>query len=417
MFRDTLAIEVRAGRGGDGAVAFLRERFRPKGGPGGGNGGDGGSVWLRASGQVDSLTSLSLRSYRAQDGSHGLGSQMNGRNGSDCFVEVPRGTRIYDQSTGELLADLTMEGQQFCVARGGKGGRGNAAFATATLQAPRFAETGLPGESRRLWLELALIADVGLVGYPNAGKSSLLAATTRARPLVASYPFTTLSPHLGVVERGESSFTVADIPGIIPGASQGKGLGLEFLRHIGRTRVLTYVLAVDQDPVAEFLTLKAEMSAYDPGLVQKPALIALNKVDLLGPEEIAELEASLSRFGLPVLPISALQGSGIGQLVQAWGELLAVLPKAQAPLPSSPAPKAKPEVQVATLAEGVFLVSSPNLELEVARVKGDLSDAYSYLRKIFSRYRIEERLAEAGAVPGDTVQIGEQLFTYAPEEA
>lgn len=416
MFRDTLAIEVQAGRGGDGAVAFLRERFRPKGGPGGGNGGNGGSVWLRASGQVDSLASLSLRSYRAEDGTHGLGSQMNGRHGADCLVEVPRGTRIYDQATGALLADLTAEGQQFCVAHGGEGGRGNAAFATSTLQAPRFAESGLPGEARRLWLELALIADIGLVGYPNAGKSSLLAAATRARPLVASYPFTTLSPHLGVVDAEDVTFTVADIPGIIPGASQGKGLGLEFLRHIARTRVLTYVLAADQEPAAEFLTLRSELMAFDPSLLQKPALIALNKIDLLEPATLAEHERDLSRFGLPILTISALHKTGIAPLVQAWGQLLAALPKAIAPVPAPVPPKSKPEIQVAAVAEGVFAITSPALELELGRVKGDLADAYSYLKRIFSRYRVEESLAEAGAVPGDTVQIGKQLFTYAPEE-
>ena len=234
MFQDVLVITVAAGRGGDGAVSFRREKFVPKGGPDGGDGGRGGSVYLRARGSVDSLSRLSKRTYKAEDGEHGRGSQQHGRGGEDLVIEVPRGTRVFDADTGELLADLTEEGQTVLVARGGAGGRGNMHFVTPTRQAPRFAEAGEEGEKRRLRLELMLIADVGLVGYPNAGKSSLLAAMTRAHPKIAPYPFTTQSPNLGVVEVSEEErFTLADIPGIIEGASEGKGLGLEFLRHAG----------------------------------------------------------------------------------------------------------------------------------------------------------------------------------------
>jgi GTP-binding protein len=235
MFRDVLEISVAAGRGGDGCISFRREKYIAKGGPDGGDGGDGGSIILRALGQVDSLSNLSKRVYKAENGQHGMGKGQFGRSGKDLIIEVPRGTRVYDAETGELLADLVEEGQILVAARGGRGGWGNARFVTPTRQAPRFAEAGEEGEKRRLRLELMLLADVGLVGYPNAGKSSLLAALTHAHPKIASYPFTTLSPNLGVIERNLECITMADIPGIIEGAAQGRGLGLDFLRHIART--------------------------------------------------------------------------------------------------------------------------------------------------------------------------------------
>jgi len=249
MFRDVLEISVAAGRGGDGCISFWREKYIAKGGPDGGDGGDGGSIILRALGQVDSLSNLSKRVYKAENGQHGMGKGLFGKSGKDLVIEVPRGTRVYDAETGELLADLIEEGQTLVAARGGRGGWGNTRFVTPTRQAPRFAEAGEEGQKRRLRLELMLLADVGLVGYPNAGKSSLLAALTHAHPKIASYPFTTLSPNLGVIERNLERITMADIPGIIEGAAQGRGLGLEFLRHIARTRVLLYVLDGTDQPV------------------------------------------------------------------------------------------------------------------------------------------------------------------------
>ncbi len=414
MFRDTIEITVAAGRGGDGVVSFFREKFIPKGGPDGGNGGRGGSVYLRAGHDVDSLSKLSRHHYRAEDGEHGKGKGMDGRSGKDLIIEVPLGTRVYDAETGALLADLVEEGQTVRVARGGEGGLGNAAFATPTRQAPRFALAGLPGETRRLRLELRLIADVGLVGYPNAGKSSLLRALTRARPKVASYPFTTLTPHLGVVERGLERFTMADIPGIIEGAHEGKGLGLEFLRHISRTRVLLYVLAADEDPVQALRTLREEVRAYDPDLARRPSLVALNKTDLLEEGEAALWVDELAREGLPVLAISATRGDGLEALVDTLFSLLPTLPPVELPAPK-PRREERPPIVVREVEEGVFEVDAPALEALVARVKGELWEAAEYLQKEFRRAGLEAALKARGVRAGDTVRLGGFEFEYIPE--
>ncbi|APD09443.1 MULTISPECIES: GTPase ObgE [Thermus] len=415
MFQDVLLITVAAGRGGDGAVSFRREKFVPKGGPDGGDGGRGGSVYLRARGSVDSLSELPKRTYKAEDGEHGKGSGQHGRSGRDLYIEVPRGTRVYDADTGELLGDLTQEGEVLLVARGGEGGRGNVHFVTPTRQAPRFAEAGEEGEKRRLRLELMLIADVGLVGYPNAGKSSLLAATTRAHPKIAPYPFTTLSPNLGVVELSEEArFTLADIPGIIEGASQGRGLGLEFLRHIGRTRVLLYVLDATEEPRRTLATLRQEVGAYDPALLLRPALIALNKVDLLTPKEVEAKVAELLPEGLPVLPVSALTGEGLDALKEAlWGLVQAT------PAPELPKPAFRQEVragvEVVPVAEGVYEVRAPEVERYLKRIKGDLAEAAGYLQEVFKRHGVEAALRAKGVRAGDVVRLGGMEFEYIPE--
>jgi len=416
MFRDQIEIEVTAGRGGDGVVSFFREKFIPKGGPDGGDGGRGGDVYLRASEHVDSLAKVSRRHYKAESGAHGQGGTRHGRAGEDLYIDVPLGTRVFDAETGELLADLVEPGQVVRVARGGEGGRGNAAFTSPTRQAPRFAEAGLPGEKRRLRLELLSLADVGLVGYPNAGKSSLLAALTHARPKVASYPFTTLTPNLGVVEDAEGMrrFTLADIPGIIEGASEGKGLGLEFLRHIARTRGLLFVLDASEDPEEALETLLREIKAYDPELLRRPALVALNKVDLLEEGE-AELWAdALSRFGYPVLAISAKTGEGLPALKEA---LFALLEKAPKVKPAKPKPKERVEagIRVREVEEGVFEVEAPEIERAVARIKGDLFEAMPYLHEKFKRLGLEEALRRAGVRAGDTVRVAGLEFEYIPD--
>ena len=416
-FQDVLHITVAAGKGGDGAVSFRREKFVPKGGPDGGDGGRGGSVYLRARGSVDSLSELSKRTYRAEDGEHGKGSGQHGRAGRDLVIEVPRGTRVYDADTGELLADLTEEGETVLVARGGEGGRGNVHFVTPTRQAPRFAEAGEEGERRRLRLELMLIADVGLVGYPNAGKSSLLRATTHAHPKVAPYPFTTLSPHLGVAELGEGvRLTLADIPGIIEGASQGKGLGLEFLRHIARTRVLLYVLDATEAPLEALRTLRKEVGAYDPGLLRRPSLIALNKIDLLSEEEVAAKVAELSQEGLPVLPVSALTGEGVPELLEALYALVQAAPAPELPKPT-PRREVQAGVEVVPLGEGVYEVRAPEVERYLKRIKGDLGEAAGFLQEqeIFKRHGVEAALRAKGVRAGDVVRIGGLEFEYIPE--
>ncbi|SDF30201.1 GTP-binding protein [Thermus arciformis] len=414
-FQDVLLITVAAGRGGDGAVSFRREKFVPKGGPDGGDGGRGGHVYLRAKGSVDSLSELSKRTYKAKDGEHGKGSGQHGRAGEDLYIEVPRGTRVFDADTGELLADLTEEGQTVLVARGGEGGRGNVHFVTPTRQAPRFAEAGEEGERRRLRLELMLIADVGLVGYPNAGKSSLLAATTNAHPKIAPYPFTTLSPNLGVVEVSEGErFTLADIPGIIEGASQGKGLGLEFLRHIARTRVLLYVLDALEDPLSALRTLRQEVGAYDRGLLLRPSLVALNKVDLLSPEEARAKVAELAQEGLPVLPVSALTGEGLPELLEALHALVRATPAPELPKPT-PRTLVKAGVEVVPVEEGVFEVRAPEVERYLRRLKGDLSEAAGYLQEVFKRHGVEAALRAKGVRAGDVVRLAGLEFEYIPE--
>ncbi len=414
MFRDVLEISVVAGRGGDGCISFWREKYIAKGGPDGGDGGDGGSIILRALAQVDSLSNLSKRVYKAENGQHGMGKGLFGKSGKDLVVEVPRGTRVYDAETGELLADLIEEGQTFVAAKGGKGGWGNPRFVTPTRQAPRFAEAGEQGEKRKLRLELMLLADVGLVGYPNAGKSSLLAALTHAHPKIASYPFTTLSPNLGVIERDLERITMADIPGIIEGAAQGKGLGLEFLRHIARTRVLLYVLDGADQPVQTLQTLRAELRSYDPSLLSRQGLIALNKSDLLLPDEVEALVSELSRTGLAVLPTSTQTRQGLSLLVDALFALVQAAPK---PSMAMPKPKLEfaPYIRVTQVEEGVFELEAPQVERHLDRLKGDMMEAAGYLQELFKRYRVEQALKAHGVRAGDTVRFGQHEFEYIPE--
>ncbi len=416
MFRDKIEIEVIAGRGGDGAVSFFREKYIPKGGPDGGDGGRGGDVYLRASDQVGSLAKISRRRYKAPSGGHGEGGGRAGRAGEDLWIEVPLGTRVYDAETGEIIADLVEAGQSVRVARGGEGGRGNAAFATPTRQSPRFAEAGLPGERRRLVLELLSLADVGLVGYPNAGKSSLLAAMTRAQPKVADYPFTTLVPNLGVLlsEDGLRRLTMADIPGIIEGAHEGRGLGLDFLRHIARTRLLLYTLDATEAPAEVLETLQREVEAYDPDLRRRPALVALNKVDLLEAPEVDRLVDDLTRFGLPVLPISAKTGAGLDALAQTLFALLEKAPKIR-PVTPKRRERVQAGLRVRQVEMGVFEVESPEIEQAVLRIRGDLLEAMEYLQTRFKRLGLEAALKRAGVRAGDTVRVAGLEFEYVPD--
>jgi len=315
MFVDRSVVEIIAGTGGSGSEAFRRETGVPRGGPSGGDGGKGGDVILQADSQLTTLLDYSYRRhYKAERGMHGEGKDKTGRSGEDLILRVPPGTVAYDEETDELLGELLTEGESVVIAKGGRGGRGNARFKTATNQAPRRWEPGVEGEVRMVRLELKLIADVGLVGEPNAGKSTLLAAVTAARPKVAAYPFTTLEPNLGVVQlSGFRSFVIADIPGIIEGAHEGKGLGHQFLRHIERTRVLLVMIPVDaEDLQAEYLRIRAELEAYSEDLAATPFLVGLSKVDMLGPDDpVPTIEAegalgvfalsSVARLGMPEL--------------------------------------------------------------------------------------------------------------------
>ncbi len=328
MFLDQATIFVYAGKGGDGVVAFRREAGVPHGGPSGGDGGKGGDVLLRVNPQLGTLLDYRFQQhYRAPRGEHGEGSNRTGRSGEDLVLLVPPGTVVQDADRGEPLGELLREGDELVVARGGRGGRGNARFATSTNQAPRRADPGEEGEERRITLELKLIADVGLVGEPNAGKSTLLAAVSAATPKIGDYPFTTLTPNLGVVRLSDGrSFVLADIPGIIEGAHEGKGLGLQFLRHIERTRTLAYLIPADAlDPQAEFERLRAELASYSPELAAKPHCVVFTKLDLLGEDYVPPIEAPGS-FGS--FAISAAGRLGLDALVQAWWSQLLLLRKA-----------------------------------------------------------------------------------------
>ncbi|HEY4188112.1 MAG TPA: GTPase ObgE [Polyangia bacterium] len=329
QFVDQAHIYVRGGNGGNGAVAFRREKFVPKGGPSGGDGGDGASVILRVDGGLSTLLDFRYkREYAAPSGDSGANKDRYGRGGEDLVLRVPPGTQVYDDDTEKLLADLREPGETFVAALGGKGGRGNIHFATSTDRAPRKSEPGLPGEERNLRLDLKLLADVGLLGFPNVGKSSLIARISAARPKIADYPFTTLVPNLGMVQlSNDRSFVVADIPGLIEGAHSGTGLGDRFLRHLERTRVLIHLLEVStvpgRTPLRDYETLNRELALYDPELAARPQIVALNKMDLPDVKRrFKQLAAPFKRRGIEVVGISAATGAGLTDLLeQAWRQI------------------------------------------------------------------------------------------------
>lgn len=325
MFIDTTRITVRGGNGGHGCVSFRREKYIPKGGPDGGDGGNGGSVYCEVDPQLNTLLDFAGKHlWKAVAGGGGAGANRHGKNGRDCIVRVPPGTIIYDDQRGVLLKDLVEPGERVCVARGGRGGRGNAFFKSSTNQAPRFAEEGTEGQERILRLELKLIADVGLVGKPNAGKSTLLSRMSAARPKIAAYPFTTKEPQLGIVEvTGYRRFVMADIPGLIEGAHAGAGLGDQFLRHIERTRLLVHMIDIaplDGDPVEDYHAIRRELEEYSATLADKSEIVVANKMDLTGAE--ANLRRLRKELGVPVLGISGVSGRGLDTLKDhIWREL------------------------------------------------------------------------------------------------
>jgi GTPase len=322
MFVDEAKIHVQSGRGGRGCVSFRREKFVPRGGPDGGDGGKGGDIYFRATDRLNTLQEFRhRRHFKSANGQHGKGSNKTGRSAEDLWVEVPLGTVIRDEETGEVIGDLDQEGATIVVARGGRGGRGNAHFVTSSSQAPEFAQEGEPGEERRLDLELKLLADVGLIGLPNAGKSTLLSRISAARPKIASYPFTTLTPLLGVVQLDEnSSMVVADIPGLIEGASEGHGLGLQFLRHVERTRILLHLVDVSdeqpEDPVKRFRTIQKELAQYSSDLKSKRQIIVATKLDAVNKKNLKKLKDLATKQQLPFAAISAVTGQGIDDLLR-----------------------------------------------------------------------------------------------------
>ncbi|HLQ05007.1 MAG TPA: GTPase ObgE [Verrucomicrobiae bacterium] len=411
MFLDRARIKVRGGTGGRGVISFRREAHVPRGGPDGGDGGRGGDLVLRADPQLASLGDFAYtHEFAATDGAAGEGSNKSGKAGKDRIVRVPAGTTVRDVATGGEVADLLADGAEIIAARGGSGGRGNARFVTSTRRAPRIAMDGQQGEERELELELKLIADVGLAGLPNAGKSSLLAALTRARPKIAAYPFTTLTPNLGVARLDDRELVIADIPGLIEGASQGAGLGEEFLRHIERTRLVVHVVdASQEDPLADIATIDAELEAYGHGLRERPELIALNKIDLAEARvKVPALVETLEARGREAVAISAATGEGVDRLAKRL--FLLVGPR---PAPDAAAPAERRIVfkgsarDVSVLKEGPsYRVRSDRIERLAAGIDWDSGDASAYFHRMLQRNGVEKQLRQLGVKEGDTVKIG-----------
>lgn len=320
---DTITIRIKAGKGGQGAISFHREKYIPNGGPDGGDGGKGGDLYIEANNSYYNLSHFFKdRIYKAQDGKQGMGQNRHGKNGEDLTIKVPPGTEIYDSDTDELLGDLLQEGDRLLAGTGGIGGKGNAFFKSSTFQTPRFSQPGMPGDEKNITLNLKLIADVGLVGLPNAGKSTLLAAITNAKPKIAGYPFTTLIPNLGVVQRGSGDgYKIADIPGIIEGAHKGLGLGLSFLQHIERVKVILYLIDVtEKDPTYNLKLLRAELATYNENLIKRDYYILLTKIDLIDEESLKKI---IDQFNdTNILPVSALSGHNISRLMDIIDRLL-----------------------------------------------------------------------------------------------
>ena len=420
-FADQAEVRVRAGNGGNGCASIHREKFKPLGGPNGGNGGRGGDVVLEVDPSAATLLDFHRRPVRrAGNGSPGSGNHRNGAEGTDLVLQVPDGT-VVKSFDGDVLADLTGAGTRFVAVAGGRGGLGNAALASAKRKAPGFALKGEPGDEELLVLELKTVADVGLVGFPNAGKSSLIAAMSAARPKIANYPFTTLVPNLGVVEAGDVQFVVADVPGLIPGASAGKGLGLDFLRHVERCKVLVHVLdcATEEpgrDPVSDLDAIEAELTAYEAetgaSLASRPRIVVLNKVDVPEARDMAELvEPEFEARGLPVYQVSAATTEGLRELEFAMAQVVAA-ERAAAPPPEPtrlvlrPEPVAGPDFELIRAGENSFIIRGRKPLRWIQQTDFSNDEAVGYLADRLAKLGIEEALAEAGAEPGAEVIIG-----------
>jgi GTP-binding protein len=426
-FVDRVVLHLQAGDGGHGCASIHREKFKPLGGPDGGNGGNGGGIRLVVDPGVHTLLDFHFRAHiKAENGRGGAGSNRDGANGADLVLKVPDGT-VVQTTGGEVLADLVGAGTTYEVARGGRGGRGNAALASTRRRAPGFAELGEPGDRLDVVLELKSVADVGLVGFPSAGKSSLIAVISAAKPKVADYPFTTLTPNLGVVRAGEHAFTVADVPGLIPGAATGRGLGLEFLRHIERCAVLVHVvdcatLEPGRDPLSDIDAIEAELDAYG-GLADRPRLVALNKIDVPDARDLAEIvRPDLEARGLPVYEISTATREGLKELTYAMAEAVEAH-RAASPPPEPTRIVIRPAAvddrgfTVERAADGAYVVLGDKPRRWVRQTNFDNDEAVGYLADRLARLGVEDALAKAGAEPGCTVRIGDREFDWQPAVA
>ncbi len=421
MFIDRARIFVKAGDGGNGMSSFRREKFVPKGGPSGGDGGHGANIILEADKNINTLVDFRYRrQFKGSKGENGQSSNKYGRNAEDCLIKVPMGTTVIDEESGAQMADLVEDGQQYIVAKGGRGGRGNVHFQTSANRAPTFAEKGEPGEERWVRLELKVLADVGLLGYPSVGKSSIIRKVSSAKPDVAAYHFTTLTPVLGVVSvRPGESFIMADIPGLIEGAGEGVGLGHAFLRHVERSNILIHVLdaagSEGRDPKEDFKAINAELKKYSEKLSKKKQLIALNKIDLIqDPKQLDELKIYFTDLGYEVFPVNALSGEGLSALIERACYYVQNY---------VPAPEAKDDVVLYEAKKDVdfvisrgddasYIITGPRIEKLVAMTNLDDEQSLRRFQKIWTYMGLDEKLKERGCKDGDEVVIGDQRFVY-----
>lgn len=417
---DEATIQVKAGDGGNGAVAFRREKYVPRGGPNGGSGGRGGDVLLRVDPRLNTLVGFRRsKHFEAERGKHGSGKDQNGAFGANRIVHVPPGTVVRDTDTGELLGDLLQPDQELVVAVGGRGGRGNAAFASSTNRAPHFSEKGEKGEERRLRLELKLIADVGIIGKPNAGKSTFLASVTAARPKIADYPFTTLIPNLGVAEVDDRSLVLADIPGLIEGAHAGAGLGDRFLKHIERTRLLIHLLdGSAPDPLGEFDTINRELREYNPRLAIKPQIVGFNKMDLPEADKnYSKFKNRLAKKGIEILPLSAATGQGVRELLRRAGQMLDEIPPETQPLDQQetmPVFRPQPDENAFQIErEGsannvrIYRVRGVKAERVAQMTNWDQDEGVERTHRVLDAMGVNDALRAAGIREGDFVRIGD----------
>lgn len=425
MFVDEVVFKVKSGDGGNGVVSFRREKFEAMGGPDGGDGGHGGNVILKVDEGLNTLADFSYKNfYQAENGTHGKGKNQRGKDGKDLYLEVPPGTLVYNDDTNELLKDLKDEGQEYVLAEGGKGGRGNARFKKSTRKAPKFSENGEKGETLKVRLELQLLADVGLVGYPNVGKSTLISKVSAAKPEIASYHFTTIDPNLGVVSYDEyKSYVMADVPGLIEGAHEGVGLGDEFLRHLERTRLLIHVIDVSgiegRDPIEDFEKINKELKEYDTDLSELPQIVALNKIDLKeARDNLSEVKNELENRGYKVFPISAATGEGVDELKYYTGQKLESIPEKEREIKAKEDVLIKPEfmdeseMQIEQISESEFKVVGKLIEELIEKTDFNNDASVQRLLRIVRHHNIDKLMKNKGINDGDTVIIGPIEFEY-----
>lgn len=428
MFADRARIFVRSGKGGDGHVSFRREKYVPAGGPDGGDGGRGGDVIFEVDLGLNTLIDFrNSRKYKAGDGEPGGKKNCRGKDGADIVIKVPPGTVIREAQSGQVIADMSGENRRIVLLTGGRGGNGNQHYATSTMQAPKYAQPGQPARELELLLELKVIADVGLIGFPNVGKSTFLSRVTNAKPKIANYPFTTLNPNLGVVDlEGTGGFVIADIPGLIEGASQGVGLGYEFLRHIERTKIMIHIVDAagteGRDPIADIYAINRELEAYDPEIAKRPQIIAANKIDAIFDPDKSPVEAIRAEFeprGIPVCAISAVSGEGVRELLYKVNDMLnglnrdvTVFQQEFFPEQSVPGDTSEPFTVSYDAKEDVYVIEGPRIEKMLGYTNLDSEKGFTFFQKFLKETGILEELEALGIQDGDTVRMYGLSFDY-----